>query len=534
MNWYEGGFPILTGDRSYLPSIIQDARFDQSQITRREMLRVMRYFSQNSPLTKRVLDVSRQYVIGATHSHVTSLSNDKEWGKQAEIVFKEMCKEAGFNGESLLELMNIGHDCKKVDGDVLYTPTYRKGTVTIGRQKLTVNKPCLQMVEGHRIETPPSRWDEEGKTIFDGVQFSLTETKLPDGRTTKLQKRVAYWVRNGISAFNNEDAYQPIPVDSCYLVYSPNRVNQVRGISDFYAVVTTIHKLEDLLLMEMQAQDHQSKRAVAIETASGQFNSLDPKLEAVNRAMGKAPCDKVDEEFKARTKFAQWYEKISGAVTFALKMGEKVTNMSPTRPSEATLQLWEFLINSFCAGTKQPRILIFPKIAKGQGTEVRAELDSANTAYRAEFNHDWKPFVQFVWNYFMEWARYNDPRVVDAPADWQSIHIPAPRSVLVDAGYESAAMLAEYAAGVLSLDDIASNRGTTAEAIIQQTVETVGRLKQVCAEKSKSMGVDIQPYEVRQALAEVLANLSTAIAAAKAAEPDEVPMPPKKKSTVNA
>ena len=38
-NWYEAGMPVLTGERSWVPAIIQDARFDQNFVTRRELLR---------------------------------------------------------------------------------------------------------------------------------------------------------------------------------------------------------------------------------------------------------------------------------------------------------------------------------------------------------------------------------------------------------------------------------------------------------------------------------------------------------------
>ena len=43
-NWYEGGWPLWTGGaESYLPSLVQDARWDQNYVTRREMLRRMRF-----------------------------------------------------------------------------------------------------------------------------------------------------------------------------------------------------------------------------------------------------------------------------------------------------------------------------------------------------------------------------------------------------------------------------------------------------------------------------------------------------------
>src|SRR5258708_4910213 len=70
-NWYEGGWPMWTGGaESYLPSLVQDARWDQNYVTRREMLRRMRYWSQNSPLVEAILSVGERYTVGASGLHV--------------------------------------------------------------------------------------------------------------------------------------------------------------------------------------------------------------------------------------------------------------------------------------------------------------------------------------------------------------------------------------------------------------------------------------------------------------------------------
>src|SRR5690348_3394140 len=65
-NWYEAGWPFLDGSRAYNPSLIRDARWDQNFITRREMMRRMRYWSQNSPLMESILSVGERYTVGTS------------------------------------------------------------------------------------------------------------------------------------------------------------------------------------------------------------------------------------------------------------------------------------------------------------------------------------------------------------------------------------------------------------------------------------------------------------------------------------
>lgn len=531
-NWYQGGFPMLDGSQSWLPSIIQDARYDQNMITRRELLRRMRFWSQNSGICKSTLDVSRQYVVGTHAPVVTSLASDAAWAERAEKVFEEMIKTAGIDGQSLFTMLNVAHDCKKTDGDVLFVETsvrapfqIRQGTKYATKMMMSV--PRLQMVEGHRIETPPRRWNEEGSTIIDGIQFRQDKQTRPDGSVRNTMVRVGCWVKDGATFSPEQDAYSLIPVDDSYLVFSPTRVDQVRGISDYYAGETTLALLEDLLKMEMRAQEVQSNIAMFITNGAGQI--VDSKMQSTLGALGLKVSKDGDGKAVVTQKdlenVKQVYKQIWGGEVAVGRTGDTLGMMAPTRPAEATLNLWEYLINVWCAAAKSARILVFPKSAKGQGTEVRAELDKANTGFIGEFNLNWKPLMHRVWNYFIGWAIQNDARLANAPEDWQHIEVSPPRSVLVDHGYDSASMLAELAAGVTNLHFIAQRLGTTGKRLIAMAVQDIYLIKKAClvisGEWTDGQKIHVAPEEVRQSLSEVIKNLAamkTAQAQTTAAE----------------
>lgn len=524
-NWYESGNPYSDGSRSYLPEVITDARYDQNQITSREAMRRMRYWEQNSVFVKKTLDLDNQYVIGTHLPVITPLSGNAEWDNASQAVWKEFCDRAGLNGESLFSLMLVANRRRKVDRDAFFIQTSKPGTITIRRgtryeTELPVNVPCFQLVESHRVGSPFAMWQEEGFDCFDGVEYQQIVTKLPDGQTVKQKVKSAYWVNESGNLFSVDEGFTRVPVQYCYRAAIPHRVNETRGITDFYAAEPTLALLEDLLKMEMRAQEVQSDIALFITNGAGQV--LDTKTQATLGALGIKVSKDGDGKPIVTAKdidaVKTVYEKIWGGRTMVGRTGDTVTAMAPNRPAEATLNLWNFLIDSYCTAVNRPRMLIFPKFNKGQGTEVRAEIETFAAGCRTEFNLVWKPFMHWAWEFCMGWAIKNDERVKNAPANWRNIEVSAPRSPVVDIGYDSAADLAEMAAGVFPLHNWAQKHGTTKTALVQQSVADVADIKLAAAKiadnpEYKKFGISVDASEVRQNLSEVVKNLAAKTAA---------------------
>lgn len=524
-NWYESGNPYSDGSRSLLPEALTDARYDQNQITRREMMRRMRYWEQNSVFVKSALDVSEQYVIGTHLPVVTSLASDADWQARAETVFAEMCQDAGLNGESMFSLLCVGHRRKKVDGNILFVETSKPGTVIIRRgtkyeTPLNVSKPCYQLVESHRIGTPFAIWQQEGLDMFDGVQYREVETRLADGRTRKQKVKVAYWINDSANVYSTDEGFTDVPVEHCYYATTPHRVNEPRGVSDFYAAEPTLALLEDLLKLEMRAQEVQSDLTLFITNGAGQIvnEKMSNTLGALGVKVGTSADGKPVVTAKEIEQVKAVYEKIWGGRTAVGRTNDTLQFLAPNRPAEATLNLWNFLIDSYCAAIRVPRILLFAKFNKGQGTEVRAEIEAANAAFIKEFNLVWKPFIHRAWKYLIGWAVKNDERLKNAPADWDQIEVSPPRSVCVDLGYESANTIADLAAGLTNLHTVAQKLGTTKAKLIQHSVSDLFDIKLACAQGAeqaqyKKYGITVDAAEVRNNLSDVLKNLAAKSAA---------------------
>jgi len=540
-NWYESGNPYGDGTRSFLPETLTDARYDQNTVTRREMMRRMRYWEQNSGILKSGLDVGEQYIIGTHVPVVTSTASASDWATKAEAVFIEMCGNAGLNGETFFDLLCIGHRRKKVDGNVLFVETSKPGAITIRagtkyETELNLLKPCFQMVEAHRIGTPFALWQENDLDIFDGVQYRTIETKMPDGRIRRQKVRSHFWVNDSANDFSAEEGFTDVPIENCYYAASAHRVNETRSVSDFYAAEPTLALLEDLLKMEMRAQEVQSDIALFITNGAGAM--VNEKTAATMGGLGIKLSKDADGKPVVTAKDVDAvkavYEKIWGGRTAIGRTGDTLTAMAPNRPAEATLNLWNYLINLFCSAARLPRLLVFPTMNRGQGTEVRAEIEKANAAFIAEFNRIWKPFIHRAWKYFIGWAIKNDERLKNAPADWASIEVSPPRSLTVDIGYDNDADLAKLAAGVTNLHTLAQKYGTTKSKLISQSVSDLFDIKLACAKKAEQSeyaqyGITVDAAEVRNNLGDVVKNLAAmktadaakATAEANAENPDQ-------------
>ena len=463
-NWYEGGWPLWTGGaESYLPSLVQDARWDQNYVTRREMLRRMRYWSQNSPLVESILSIGERYTVGASGLHVSfyptedlSADADDSWFERADQVVREWFHNCGWNNESMEQLLKIGYRDQKVDGEVFYLKTRKSLPLQLGNRTLQVQKPALQIIEAHRVESPWNKFEQEQVTLIDGVQYQAVNV---DGR--KLLQPVGFWTRSGASSFEQNDSWQLVSNKDIWQLRNVHRADQPRSVSDFYAAEVMINKHEDTLEIEMKAHSSQSVRAVGIESASGQAASpMDRKLEMINAARGVKPAGVTDGDWNKRQEV---FRQETGAYVYGLKPGEKVNFDNPTRPSDSTLNLLEYQVNAIIAACHAPRCLVFEKIsgasARGQGTEIRAQLDSADSFYKGDFQK-WKHFVTEAVIWFMEWAVANDSRVSDPPANWRDcIHVQQPEACNVDVGHNTTANMMMLASGAMDYDMILGPQG---------------------------------------------------------------------------
>lgn len=415
-NRYEGG---QRGGvrRSYIPAFVQDQRFDADTSTRQELVRKSRYFERNNSLVNKWADLYEQFTVGPTGLQLIPDSKDDEWNERASEVWDEMVEEAELGTQfSLADSQIIGARTEFIDGEYFMLKT-RGGTKP--------RRPRVQLFEGHRVATPGKLWDQEGKNIYDGIQVD-PKTGLPQ----------QYWIA---TSFEDSGSFEPIASSSVIHVFSPSRIGQLRGLPYVYPVINDLHDLDDLQILEMDAAKSHAQIANVVTNEFGE--STDEQLRKQRFNITNQPNENSGTtETLEREKY---YRTVLGSRTVYVRQGDKVEQPRTERPAIVTQNYWDYLASKACAGVGISKLLVYPWSI--QGTVARADFDIANSFFRSRSRlHAWAGIQ--VYRYFMDWAIYNDLRVVDPPADWRRVTVRPPRAVNVDVGRNSTALLNEVKA----------------------------------------------------------------------------------------
>ena len=429
-NRYESGQRWGTS-RSFLPGWVQDARFDADAATREEILRKARYFEKNNGLVNRLADLFEQFTVGSTGLTVLPASSDEAWNVEASAAWKgwqpyaDQCSRQPFGVlQSLIARRWF------IDGEIFILKTRGKNRPD------EPARPRIQLIEGHRVGTPANLSQQEGQNIIDGVEVD------------QRGRPVAYHVRDGF----NDDSYRRIPADQIIHVFEPSRPGEYRGISFFAPVLNDLHDLDDLMLLEMAAAKDAAEKSTIYETLSGEFDTTSEGLRREKFSQTTQSSSGADLT-QTRTRYVK---QLLGGRAMAIKPGEKVTQFQSNRPTVTQQWYWDHLIGRICAGVGISKLLAYPYSM--QGTVTRADLDVMAGFFRSRSEVLASVFAE-VRNYVLAWEIPNNILLADPPADWRSVVVRPPRSVNVDVGRNSSAMIAEYDAKLRSAEDIFAELG---------------------------------------------------------------------------
>lgn len=437
-NRYEAGVRWGTG-RSWLPGYLQDQRFDADSATREEIVRKSRYFERNNGLLNRLGDIFEQYTVGHCGLQIVPNSSEEEWNRNARTVFDEWTKFCDLT--SLQSFATIQSLCARswfFDGELFILKTYGEEKLVKGQP---MRRPRIQLIESHRVATPNN--PPAGAKIIDGIEVDVR------GRP------IAYWVLDGIDG----ETFKRILADQIIHIFEPSRPGQMRGLPFSYPVLNPLHDLDDLEMLEMSAAKDAAEKSTFIETPTGEL-SVD-KLRAERYSQTSQDSTGTDTT-ETRTKYIK--NAIGGRVA-ALRMGEKVTQFLSNRPTVTQQWYWDYLTSKICAGIGISKLLVYPWSI--QGTVARSDLDIMAGFFRARSAVLATCFVQ-VWEFVIGWSIQNDLRVADPPADWRTVTVRAPRSVNVDVGRNSQAVIQELESGVRTYNDVCAELGQDWREVLEQ------------------------------------------------------------------
>lgn len=467
-NFYEAGRRWQFGDRSYIWSYTTDARFDANQATRVELVRKIRYFEQNCPLVQSLADAFEQYVVGANGLILSPGSSNEVWNGLASEYFNEW---ANFPDLTSLQdwtcLQGLIARTWFIDGEVFLIKT---------RGETSPFRPRLQLIEGHRVGTPPGVAGEEGKTIVDGVTIDAK------GRPT------GYWIATGMDA----STYTWVASDNVIHVFEPNRVSMYRGITHFYAVLNLMHDMDDLMRWEMAKAKEAADTSAIIKTPTGEVlddaGEFDKQVETDSVTGGTNPL-------------TEYYQRVFGPTKKVMKIGDEYEVPVNNNPTTSQQWYWRYIAEQICIGVGMPIEIIYPSAALG-GAPYRGMLVKANATFRCRSAVLASKFKQ-VWIYVIGVGSTQDRRIANKPQDWTKLKVRPPKSIDVDIGRNSGAMLAEWRAGTRTLESICLENGEDWKEVISQNAREVAWIKKQAQEFSQD-GIEITPDEVSDRIAPVV------------------------------
>lgn len=451
---YEGA--AWSPDRSWIPAGINGARIDIAAGTRLELVRKSRYFERNNAIVNRLADLFECYTVG-TGLQANPASSSPEWNLRAKswwdewTDFPDLTSLAGFGTVQALIARTWF-----IDGEVFIKLTRGES-----------GRPRVQLIEGHRVQTPPELQSMEGRGIVDGILLDR------NGRPA------AYYIADedekGRLSFS-----APTPADAIIHIFEPSRPGQYRGLPFLYPVINELHDLDDLHILEMKAAKDAAEITNVVKTKSGEL----PNRADMIRSRASGSVTLATGETVTETK-NEYYQPRTGGRTVVMQRDDELEQFRSERPGVVTRDYWKYKTELVCTGVGIPYVLVFPDSM--QGTVYRGALDMANAFFRSR-SAVIAEAVRRIYRFVMLWASANEPTLRDKPGDWKAVAIHPPRAVNVDVGRNSSAMLAELEKGATNYELIYAPLGLDWREQFRKLAEQ----KAFAAELGLTMG-EVQP-----------------------------------------
>lgn len=429
-------------NRSTVPGLVQDAKFDVSAATREELVRKARYYEKNNGLVNRLADLFEQYVVGPGILFIPA-SSSIAWNESAAAYWRDWQRFADLTSRASFGTLQ----------GLLARSWFIDGEVFILKSQGASGRPRVQVIEAHRIKTP--------KFSVDGIQTAMPAMGQPtiiDGVEIDANGRpIAYWVETVDTA--RKSTFQRVAAEFMIHVFEPGRAGQYRGIPFITSVLNDIIDLDDLQVFEMQAAKEAASVTNVIKTKAGEIDDEDLQK-------GLTTSTVTTEQ-----KLAYYKERMRSEAV-VLQHDDEFNQFRSDRPSVATSGYWDYLTAKICAGVGIPKEIVIP--SSMQGTSMRSVLEIAAAFFRQRSSA-----LQDSLGQVYEWViesglTLNDPLLITGkPANWYAWKARSPRSVSVDIGYSSSARVNEYRIGMTTLEDVYGELGQDWRERLRQKADEI-------------------------------------------------------------
>lgn len=416
------------------------ARQDISKWARTQLLSWSRELERKDPMFSRFLDLCEQYVTGPNGLRIVSGSSDVAWAARANPEWDAWQPYCDISSR-----FSFGQRQGLIEREVEVA-----GEIFIYKLYGSTNRPRIQLIPSEYVETPPDQTNNPD--IVDGVQVD------------KFDRPTHYWVNQGTK---QKPDFKPVPAEEIIHIFEPSRIGQHRGLPIIYPVIKDLIDLQQLQEFEMIAAKDASETSTVFKMASGEMSvkNLIRNRVGVNTQTPDGTATTAQRE--------EYYQQAIGGRKLILGPGDDAQQFQSNRPSVAVQAFWDYVSARAAAGMGLPLEIIIMRSM--QGTMTRAALDMANAFFRCRAAARAEAFGR-IWEHVISGTRSLQ---VGLPADWRKIRYTPPRSINVDVGRNSAALINEYKSGFRTLEDIAGEMGKDWQEILFQRAVELKRAEEI-------------------------------------------------------
>jgi len=423
--------------RQYIYVQPQDTRTDVTTQSRKQVLGLARYWFYNSPVVRGAIDCMVRNSIGPGIK-CQARTSDEGWNRATEEWFDTWMGSCDVRG--LLDFNTMQQVATRTmlrDNEVFLILT------SAGENG---DWPQLQMVEAHRCETPPYLNGE--KRVIDGVRVNAQGRPL------------SYYINLG-----DGDKFSEVQSPDLIVLAERDRADELRSLSRLVTCLNLIQDREEILTNTMVSVKRASTIGLALE-GEGSAGFFGPETTTDNGIT-------TDRIFG------------SGAI-WNVPAGRKIREIKDDRPSPNLSDFMDQFLRAVAAGLGLPYEYLWK--ADLSGPSQRFVLAQAQRRFDEISQAVTTQLVSRVrlWALAKAIKRgdLTPPRGMDRW--WQAVYH-TPQRTTIDAGRDSAADREDFKLGIRTLADIAAERGSDWQEIVDQRVAEQVYIKQ----KAQEAGVDL-------------------------------------------
>ena len=386
-----------------------DFRAEMTDSVRREMVRLSRWLEKNNGLFRQMISDTAIYTIG-DGINMQANGGDFDWQSLIEAEWEQECENPEVTGRfSMLESLYIICQALDRDGEIFAIKAKRGGI------------PKFQIVETHRIETPPTMISDT--TINDGIKYN------------KFGVPTIYYVKQSNGEFSQ------VPASAMMHIYDASHATASRAYPPHQHAITNLRDEMDLLAMEKVAAKDNARISRILKTHELGPDNGDIGLGVPTNSSQPSNTTEMN--------------RILGGVTAVLQPNEELIAHQPARPTTAFTGFIEHLRRDSVLGSLPYEFLADP--TKAGGSAVRLVVAKAGRYFAKRQNIIIKRFLN---EYFKYWLGTKISRG-DLPSarNWWKVDWMTTKPVTVDAGRDSANERADLEMGRVTIEDDFAMRG---------------------------------------------------------------------------